>query len=151
MGQKCEHIEITPSPKLRFCLGLKQAFDVAFSIYGTTDMLEIITTFLLGKFWVECCSYLFETLEGHYAPPQSFLLCQWNFITPWYDYQNVPAWAKGFDQDTLVFSTIRAAGSIPQFQKPEKLLEGEIAVLSPKRGSGFSRYRVIGQSQGVMV
>ena len=62
-----------------------------------------------------------------------------------------PAWAKGFDQDTSIFSTIGVTGLIPQFRNPEKLLEGEIAVLRPKRGSGFSRYWVIGQSQGVLV
>ena len=64
---------------------------------------------------------------------------------------SVPEWAKGFDQDTSVFSTIGVTGSILPFRKPEKLLEGEIAVARPKRGSGLSGYRVIGQSQVVIL
>ena len=40
--------------------------------------------------------------------------------------EHIPAWVKGFDQDTSVFSIIGVTISISQFQKPENLLEGEI-------------------------
>ena len=38
----------------------------------------------------------------------------------------VPVWAKGFDQDTSVFSMIGVTGLIPQFRKPKNVRKGKL-------------------------
>ena len=76
---------------------------------------------------------------------QFFNLIKWGLVIPFYgtfllwkalvgnflhyhSYSSkcVPAWAKGFDQDTSVFSMIGVTSLNPQFCKPEKRSEGEI-------------------------
>ena len=44
---------------------------------------------------------------------------------------NVPAWAKGFDQDTSVFSMIGVTGSIPKFRNPENFWKGRLDCSGP--------------------
>ena len=44
----------------------------------------------------------------------------------------------------------RVPGSRPRFRKTEKLSEGEEICVRPTRGSGFSHYQVMVNSQGVM-
>ena len=41
-------------------------------------------------------------------------------------YLSVPAWASGFERDTLVFCMFGVTGSRPQFRNPKELLEGNI-------------------------
>ena len=45
--------------------------------------------------------------------------------------QKVPAWAKGFDQYTLVFSMIGVTGLIPQFRNPENFWKGGLECSGP--------------------
>ena len=41
----------------------------------------------------------------------------------------VPAWASGFEWDTLVFPMFGVTGSRPQIRKPKKLSGGNITIV----------------------
>ena len=82
---------------------------------------------LLGGGTISCSKLVLSSI---YSLTDScpFINMSFSFhlIRQLYMQPSVPAWAKGFDQDTLVFSTIGVTSSIPQFRKPEKIPEGEI-------------------------
>ena len=50
---------------------------------------------------------------------------------------SVPAWAKGFDQDTSVLSMIRVTGSSPQFRKPATFRKGGLECSGQSLVAGF--------------
>ena len=64
-------------------------------------------------------------------------------------YKYIPAWAKVLIRYFGIFHD-RGPISNRCFKKPEKLLEVEDIRVQPTLGSGFSRYRVMVDSQGVL-
>ena len=62
---------------------------------------------------------------------------------------HIPAWDKGSIRYFGIFHDWNF-GSNLRFQNPEKLLEGEDIRVRPTFDSGFSRYRVMVNSQGVL-
>ena len=68
----------------------------------------------LSPFWICSVTFFIGTVIF-----QSLFLLPVNCATPC-----VSAWAKGFDQDTLIFSMIVVTGLIPQFRKPENFWKG---------------------------
>ena len=64
-------------------------------------------------------------------------------------YKYIPAWDKGLIRYFGIFHD-RGPISNLWFWKPEKILEVEDTRVHPTLGSGFSRYRVMVDSQGVL-